>query len=243
MTGSLIKYCPCEWHECLAQQTVLPDSYYFVFIIISKILLPPFQRPQSVTDRCAFFVLIFHANLQTGQQQLLIQRSLPRLWPSLLGNEDVCLCLQVAAKPASLRVCSDSCRERAYPATSAVAPQVSLPHLDRRFSPFLPGQPSCSPRAAHLPQLTAQHMTANQYMQGRSVSPHPELTCPHFCTEGLQWVLLLPGGCLQRVTAAKSSDLDDRNTTRAKHHTYIILSKESGHKSPLNQVTWTFRPL
>lgn len=87
------------WLSRLCYQTLI-----IFFIIISKILLPPFQRPQSVTDRCAFFTLIFHANLQTGQQQLLIQRSFPRLWPSLLGNEDVCLCLQVAAKPASLHV-------------------------------------------------------------------------------------------------------------------------------------------
>lgn len=132
------------WLSRLCYQTL----HFFFFFFISKTLLPPFHRSQSVMDRCAFFMLIFHANLRTGQQQLLIQRSLPRLWPSLLGNEDVCLCLQVAAKPASLRVCSDSCRERAYPATSAVAPQVSFPHLDGRFSPFLPGQP-----AAHQGQL------------------------------------------------------------------------------------------
>lgn len=92
-------------------------------------------------------MLISRANLRTGQQQLLLQtqvvplpvtsslRTVPRY-----SNKGMCLCLQVAAKLASLNEGSDSFIERAYPATSAVVPEVSLPHLHQRFSPFLPGQ-------------------------------------------------------------------------------------------------------
>jgi len=58
---------------------------------------------------CAFFVLISHANLRTGQQQLLIQTqaiSLP-VAHSLhaiphYSNKTMSLCLQVAANPRLL---------------------------------------------------------------------------------------------------------------------------------------------
>ena len=107
---------------------------------------PSRQRSRCAMGLCAFFMLISHANLRTGQQQLPIQTQVISLPVALslhavphYSNKGVCLCLQVAAKPVSLSEGSDSCRERAYPATSAVVPQVSLPHLHQRFSPFLPG--------------------------------------------------------------------------------------------------------
>lgn len=162
---------------------------------------------------CAFFVLISHANLQTGQQQLLLQTqvtSLP-LARSLhtiphYSNKAMCLCLQVAAKPASLSEGSDSHRERAYPATSAVVPQVSLPHLYRRFSPFLPGQlcgswTSSWSATVHSPAYDSESLLAKVQHH----SPRPKLSCPHFSIELLQHVLLHPREWLQRVTAAKTS--------------------------------------
>lgn len=96
---------------------------------------------------CASFLLISHANLWTGQQQLLTQTQVISLPVACslctiphYRNTGMCSCLQAAAKAASLREGSDSCRERAYTATSAVVSQVSLPHLYLKFSPFLPGQ-------------------------------------------------------------------------------------------------------
>lgn len=98
------------------------------------------QRSQRTIGLCAFFMLISHANLQTGHLQLLTQTqviSLP-VAHSLhtlphQSNKGMCLCLQVAAEPVSLREGSDSRGERAYLATSPVVPQVSLPHLHQRF--------------------------------------------------------------------------------------------------------------
>lgn len=131
----------------MAQRTVLPDFLFLLSFLKCMLCFPSRQRSQCAMGLCAFFMLISHANLRTGQQQLLIQTqviSLPvaRRLHAIphYSNKSMCLCLQVAAKPASLSEGSDSCRERAYPATSAVVPQVSLPHLYQRFSPFLPGQ-------------------------------------------------------------------------------------------------------
>lgn len=161
---------------------------------------------------CAFFMLISHANLRTGQQQLLIQTqviSLPvaRRLHAIphYSNKSMCLCLQVAAKPASLSEGSDSCRERAYPATSAVVPQVSLPHLYQRFSPFLPGQLCGSwnnswSATVHSPAYDSKPLLAKVQHH----SPRPKLSCPHFSIQPLQYVPLLPGEWLQRVTTAKT---------------------------------------
>lgn len=120
----------------------------FLLLFLKHMLcFPSRHRSQHVMGLCASFMLISHANLRTGQQQLLTQTqviSLPvaRSLHAIphYSNTGMCSCLQAAAKPASLGEGSDSCRERAYPATSAVVPQVPLPHLYPRFSPFLPGQ-------------------------------------------------------------------------------------------------------
>lgn len=88
----------------------------FLLLFLKHMLcFPSRQRSPCTMGLCAFLMLISHANLRTGQQQLLIQTQVisPPVARSLhalphYSNKGMCLCLQVAAKPVSLSEGSDS---------------------------------------------------------------------------------------------------------------------------------------
>lgn len=201
MTSILIKYHP--WVAGTLGSADHTTTLFFAFIYLTP--LTSFQRSQLAMWQYAFLMLTPHANFQIGQQQMLIQRSFPRLWPSLhiphYSNKGVCSCLQVAAKPASLHMCSDSCRQRAYPATSAVVPQVSLPHPHWVFF-TLPARTALL-LTCHSSQPSIWQQTIMARVQHHC--PHPELTHPHFCNWHLPHVLLLTREWLPTVTTGKSS--------------------------------------
>lgn len=127
---------------------------------------------------CAFLMLISHANLRTGQQQLLIQTqviSLPvaRSLHALphYSNKGMCLCLQVAAKPVSLSEGSDSAGGKVLPcnfcSSSPGFPPTPTPEI---FHLSCQDSSVAHETTADLPQFTAQRMTANHYWQRCSVT-------------------------------------------------------------------------
>lgn len=169
---------------------MLPDFPFCFFFFFSKtrafVSLP--DRDLSARWAYVHFSRLFLMLIcgQVSSSCSYRHRSFPWLWPTvstlfLITAIKACVCLQVAAKPVSLTEGSDSCRERAYPATSAVVPQVSLPHLQQTFSPFLPGQ-LCSSwnnswsATVHSPAHDSKPLLAKVQRH----SPHPKLSCPHF---------------------------------------------------------------
>lgn len=150
-------------------------SSFLLFFLKGMFCFPP--RALRNTGLCAFFsssflrVLWGQISSTAGTRVVFTQSPLQQqrdVFVSRLLNP----CLLAS---------TESCRQRAYPATSAVVPQVSLPHLHQRFSPFLPGQLCCSwnnswSAVVHSPKHDSKPLLAKVQRH----SAHHKPSCPHF---------------------------------------------------------------
>lgn len=200
-----MEHCPCE--GMLGSADCAIRSSFLLFFLKGMFCFPP--RALRNMGLCAFFSCLFLRALWGQVSSTAGTQVMPTLSPRcspLQQDRRVFVCRELL-NPCLL-ASTESCRQRAYPATSAVVPQVSLPHLHQRFSPFLPGQLCCSwnnswSATVHSPNHDSKPLLAKVQRH----SPHHKLSCPHFSIQALHGVLLLPGEWSQRVTMAKTSFL------------------------------------